>query len=183
MDWLLTKGCTLPHWLQFQFGWCSLIHGSSTWRWLHTHNLLWDGSKGVINFPCIFYAMRSLVPVGHFRNISGHLFAWLVCGSVQWRHGLLFTDCNVWHDKDNVTGFKRLHWIHVGWWSTGSPKLKLFQLLQHSHITNCWLISSSANFPWNRTLKCKMQYLKVPEIKSYILSQGHSVFQREIFFF
>ena len=39
--------------------------------------------------------MRSLVPVGHFRNISGHLFTWLVCGSFQWRHGLLFTDCIV----------------------------------------------------------------------------------------
>ena len=32
------------------------------------------GSRGVINFTWIFYAMRSLVPVGHFRNISGHLF-------------------------------------------------------------------------------------------------------------
>ena len=35
------------------------------------------GSRGVINFPWIFYAMRSLVSVGHFRNISGHLFTWL----------------------------------------------------------------------------------------------------------
>ena len=31
----------------------------------------------------LFYAVRSLVPVGHFRNISGHLFTWLVCGSFQ----------------------------------------------------------------------------------------------------
>ena len=30
---------------------------------------LWGGSEGVINFPWIFYAMRSLVPVGHFWNI------------------------------------------------------------------------------------------------------------------
>ena len=57
---------------------------------------VWDGSQGVINFPWIFYAMRSSVPVGHFRNISRHLFTWLVCGSDQWRHGLLFTDCIVW---------------------------------------------------------------------------------------
>ena len=42
----------------------------------------WGGSTGVINFPWIFfYAMQSLVPVGHFRNVSGHLFTWLVCGS------------------------------------------------------------------------------------------------------
>ena len=101
--------------------------------------------------------MRSLVPVGHFRNISGHLFTWLVCGSFQWRHGLLFTDCIVWDDKDKVTGFKRSHWIHLGWWSTGSPKLQLFQLSQHSHVTNCRLISSSAYFPWHMTLKYKMQ--------------------------
>ena len=108
--------------------------------------ILWDGSKGVINFPWILYAMRSLVPVGHFRNISGHLFTWLVCGSFQWRHGLLFTDCIVWDDKDEVIGFKRSHWIHLGWWSTGSPKLQLFQLSQHSHVINCWLTSSSAYF-------------------------------------
>ena len=52
--------------------------------------------------------MRSLVPVGHFRNISGHLFIWPVCGSFQWRHGLLFTDCIVWDDKDKVIGFKKI---------------------------------------------------------------------------
>ena len=72
------------------------------------------------------YPMRSLVPVEHFRNISGHLFNWLVCGSFQWRHGLLFTDCIVWDDKDSVIGFQRSHWIHLGWWSTGSPKLQVF---------------------------------------------------------
>ena len=44
---------------------------------------IWGGSKGVVNFPGIFYAMRSVVPVGHFRNISGHLFTWRVCGSFQ----------------------------------------------------------------------------------------------------
>ena len=119
---------------------------------------LWGGSKGVINFPCIFYAMRSLVPVGYLRNIPGHLFTWFIRGCFQWRHGLLFTDCIVWDDKDKVIGFKRSHWIHLGWWSTGSPKLQLFQLLQHSHISNYRLISSSsAYFPWNMTLKYKMQ--------------------------
>ena len=75
--------------------------------------LLWGGSKGLINFPWIFDAMRSLVPVGHFGNISRHLFTWLVCRSFQWRHGLLFTDCIVWDDK--VT---RTKWLilkdHIG---------------------------------------------------------------------
>ena len=119
---------------------------------------LWGGFNGVINFPCLFfYAMRSLVPVGHFRNISGRLFTWLVCGSFQWCHGLLLTDCIVWNDTDKVIGFKRSQWIHVGWWSTGSPKLQLFQLSQHSHVINCRLISSSAYFPRNMTLKYKMQ--------------------------
>ena len=124
--------------------------------------LLWTGSKGVINFPWILYAMQSLVPFGLFRNISGHVFTWLVCGSFQWRHGLLFTDCIVWDDKDKVIGFKRSHWIHLGWWSTGSPKLQLFQLSQHSHATNCRLISSSAYFPWTMTLKYKMQLSECP---------------------
>ena len=116
---------------------------------------LWGGFKEVINFPWIFYAMRSLVPVGHFRDISGHLFNWLVCGSFQWRHGLLFADCIVWDDKDKVIGFKRSHWIHLGRWSSGSPKLQLLQLSEHSYVTNCRLISSSAYFPWNMTLKYK----------------------------
>ena len=101
--------------------------------------------------------MRSLVPFGHFRNISGHLFTWLVCGSFQWLHGLLFIDCIVWDDKDEVIGFKRSHWIHLGSWSNGSPKLQLFQKSQHSHVTNCRLIFFSAYFPWNMTLKYKMQ--------------------------
>ena len=117
---------------------------------------LWGGSKGVINFPWIFNAMRSLVPVGHFRKISGHLFTRLVCESFQWLQGLWFTDCIVWDDKDKVIGFKRSHWIHLGWWSNGSPKLQLFQLSHHSHVPNCLLISSSAYFPRNLT-KCKMQ--------------------------
>ena len=142
---------------------------------------LWGASKRVINFPWIFYAMRSLVPVGHFRNISGHLFIWLVCGSFQWRHRLLFTDCIVWDDKDKVIGFKRSHWIHLGKWSTGSPKL--FQLSQHSYVTNCRLISSSAYFPWNMTLKYKMQLSEgFWEKKTYILSRGHRGFRRKLFF-
>ena len=114
--------------------------------------------KWVVNFPWIFfYAIRSLVPVGHFRNISGQLFTWFVCGSFQWRHGLSFPDCIVRDDKDKVIGFKRSHWIHLGWWSAGSAKLQLFQLSQHSHVTNWWLISSSAYFLWNMTLIYKMQ--------------------------
>ena len=96
---------------------------------------------GLLTFLGVCYAMRSRVPVGHFRNISGHLFTWLVCGSFQWRHGLLFTDCIVWDDKDKV--------VYLGWWSTSSPKLQLFQLSQHSHVISCRLISSSAYFPWN----------------------------------
>ena len=119
--------------------------------------ILWGGSKGFINFPWISYAVWRLVPVGHFQNISWHLFTWLVCRSFQWCHGLLFTNCIVWDDKDNMIGFKGLHWIHLGRWSIGSPKLQLFQLSQHSHVTNCLLISSSACFPWNMTLKYKMQ--------------------------
>ena len=103
--------------------------------------------KGLFTFLGFFYAMRSLVPVGHFRDLSGHLFTWLVCGSFQWRHGLLFTDCIVWDDKDKVIGFKSSYWIHLGRWSAGSPKLQLFQLSQHSHVTSCRLISSSAYFP------------------------------------
>ena len=118
---------------------------------------VWDGSKGVINFPWIFHAMRSLVPVGHFPNISGHFFTGLVCRSFQWRHGLLFTDCIVLDDKDKVTGFKKSHWIHLGRWSTGSPKFQLFQLSQRSYVTHCRLTSSSAYFPWNMSLKYKMQ--------------------------
>ena len=54
-------------------------------------------------------------------------------------------------------GFKRSHWIHLGWWSTGSPKLQLFQLSQHSQVTNCRLISTSVYFPWNMILKYKIQ--------------------------
>ena len=145
---------------------------------------LWDASKGVINFPWIFYVMRSLVPVGHFRNISGHLFTWLVRGSLQWRHGLLFTDCIVWDDKDKVVGFKRALLIHLGWWSTGSPKLHLFQLSQHSHVTNCRLISSSAYFPWNMTLKYKMQPSEGSSDKIIVHSKSRTqCFSKEEIFF
>ena len=96
-------------------------------------------------FVC-FFAMQCWVPVRHFRNIFGHLFAWLVCGSFQWRHVLLFIDYIVWDDKNKVIGFKRSHWIHLGWWSTWSPKLQEFQLSKNSHVTNCRLIPSSAYF-------------------------------------
>ena len=144
---------------------------------------LWRGSKGVINFPWIFYAMQSLVPVGHFRSISGRLFTWLVCGSFQWRHGLLCTDCIVWDDKEKVIGFKRSHWIHLGWWSTGSPKFQPFQLSQHSHIANCRLLFFSAYFPWNMTLKYKMQ---ISENSWDIMLHSKSrtrCFSKDFFFF
>ena len=39
--------------------------------------------KGLLTFLGFFNAMRSLVPVGHFLNISGHLFTWLVYGSFR----------------------------------------------------------------------------------------------------
>ena len=126
--------------------------------------------------------MRSLVPVRHIRNISGHLLTWLVCGSFQWRHGLLFTDCIVWDDKDKMIGFKKSHWIHLGWWSTGSPKLPLFKLSQHSHVSNCRLISSSAYFPWNMTLKCKMQLSEGSWDKILHYKSGTQCFSKEEFF-
>ena len=124
---------------------------SALYRPCHSSGVVPKGLLAVLEF---FYAMRSLVSVWNFRNISGHLFTWLVCGSFQWRYGLLLTDCIVWDDEDKLTGS---HWIHLRWWSTGSPKLQLFQLSLHSHITNCRLITSSAYFLWNMTLKYKMQ--------------------------
>ena len=96
-------------------------------------------------------------------------------------HGLLFTSCIVWNDKDKVIGFKRSHWVHLGCWSNWSQKFQLFQLSQHSHVTNCRLISSSAHFPWIKIQKCSN--LKVPDIKAYILCREHSVFRREKYFF
>ena len=136
------------------------------------------GSKGVIKFLWIVYAMRSLVPVGYFRNISWHLFAWLVCGSFQWRHGSLFTDCIVWENK--AIGFKRSHWIHLEWLSTGSPKLQLFQLSQHSYATNCRF--SSAYLLWNITSKYKMQ-LSEGSWDKILPSRSKTVFSEGRFFF
>ena len=126
--------------------------------------------------------MRSLVLVGHFRNISRHLFTWLACGFFQWHHGLLFTDCIVRDDKDKATGFKRSHRIHLGWWSTGSPKLQMFQLSQHSHVTNCRFISSSSYFPWNMTLKYKMQLSEGPWDKILHYKSRTQCFSKEEFF-
>ena len=107
---------------------------------------------------------------------------WLVCGSFQWRHGLLFTDFIVWDDKDKVIGFKRSHWIYLGWWNTGSPKLQLF--LHHSIHTSptvdWYLVQLTFHEIWYWNTKCS--YLKVPEIKSYILSRGHRVFRRKKYF-
>ena len=55
--------------------------------------------KMLWTFPGFFYAMWSLVSVGHFQNISGHLFTWLVCRSFWWCHGLLY-----------------IMWDARGWW-------------------------------------------------------------------
>ena len=144
---------------------------------------LWGISKGVINFPWIVYGMRSSVPVVHFRNISGHLFTWLVCGSFQWRHGLLFTDWIVWDDTDKLIGFERSHWIHLGWWDTGSTKLQLFQLWQHLHVTNCRLISAPTYCPWNMILKYKTQ-LSEGSWNTILHSKSRrQCFSKEEFFF
>ena len=126
--------------------------------------------------------MRNLVHAGHFRNISGHLFTWLVCGSFQWRHGWSFTNRIVWDDKDKVIGFKRSLWTHLGWWSNGSPKLQLFQLSQHWHVTNCRLVSSSAYFPWNVTLKYKMQLSESSWDKILHSKSRTQCFSKEEFF-
>ena len=140
------------------------------------------GSKEVLTFLGFFYAVRSSVPVRHFWDISGHLFTWLVRGSFQIRLGLLFTDCIVWDGQDKVIGFKSSHWIHLGWRNTGSPKLRLFQLLQHPHVTNCRLLSSSAHFPWNMTLKYKMQLSESSWDKILHSKSGTQCFSKEEFF-
>ena len=140
--------------------------------------------KGLLTFLGFFYATRGVVPVGHYRNISAHLFSWLACGSFRWRHGLLFTDCIVWDDEDRLIGFKRSHCIHLEWWSTGSPKLRLFQLSRHSHVTNCPVISSSAYFPWNMTLKYEMQLSEGSWDKIlHSLSEDTVFFEGRFFFF
>ena len=64
----------------------------------------WGGSKGVINFPWIFlfiYAMRSLVPSGHFRNISGHYSLGLFAGLLNDAMGycLLVVSCEMTRTK------------------------------------------------------------------------------------
>ena len=84
----------------------------TTYLLIRIYEVVPKGLLAFLGFFFFFFAMQSLVPVGHFRNISGHLFTWLVCGPFQWRHGLLFTDCIVWDDNCKVTGFKGSHWIH-----------------------------------------------------------------------
>ena len=125
--------------------------------------------------------MRSLVPVGHFRNISEHLFTWLVCESFQWRHGLLFTDCIVWDDQDKVMFLKD----HIG--STeddGVPGLQSFNCFNYHSIhtsptVDWYLLQLTFHEIWHKNAKCS--YLKVPGIKSYILSRGQC-FSKDIFF-
>ena len=118
--------------------------------------------KGLLIFLGFFLSNAEFSPFWTLSECIRALIHLACLRSFQWRHGLLFTDCIVWDDKDRVTGLKRSHWIHLGWWSTGSPKLQLFQLSQHSHATNCRLISSSAYFPWTMTLKYKMQLSECP---------------------
>ena len=122
------------------YAYCQWVLRTQKWKFR-----LWDGSKVFIHSSWIFYAMCSLVPVRHFRNISGHLFTRPVCGSFrdsQWRHGLMFTDWIVWDDKDEVIGFKRSHWIRLGCWSTGSPKLRLFQIVEEGFTVSVLSINS-----------------------------------------
>ena len=118
---------------------------------------LWGGSKGVVNFPWIFWCSAEFSPCWALLGYIWALIHLAYCGSFHWRHGLLFTDCVMWDDNDKMIGFKASYLIYWGWWSTESPMLQLFQLPQYSQVTSCRLISSSAYFPWNVILKYKMQ--------------------------
>ena len=117
---------------------------------------IWGGSKGVINFLWIFYAVQSLVWWAFLEYIQAliHLPCLWVFSVTLWV--IVYRLYRARWQEQNIS-FKWSHWILSGWWTTGSPKLQLFQLSQHSHITNCQLISSSDYFPWNMTLKYKMQ--------------------------
>ena len=105
-----------------------LMTAVRTKEFTSTFFLLWRGSKGVINFLGFFLSNAEFSPFWALSECIRALIHLACLRSFQWRHGLLFTDCIVWDDKDRVTGLKRSHWIHLGWWSTGSPKLQLFQL-------------------------------------------------------
>ena len=129
--------------------------------------------------------MPSLVPAGRFRNISGHIFTWLVCGSFQWRHRLLFTDCIVWDVKDKVIGFKRSLWDSLGMMEYRVSKASTISIITAftRHQLSIDIFFSLLSLKYDIKIQnAKCSYLKVPEIKSYILSWGHSVFQRKKFF-
>ena len=136
-----------------------------------------------LGFFLFIYAMRSLVPSGHFRNISGHYSLGLFAGLLNDAMGycLLVVSCEMTRTKWLV--LKGSHWIHLGWWSTGSPKLQLFQLSQHSHVTNCRLVSSSAYFPWNITSKYSMQLSEGSWDKILHSKSKKQCFSQEDFFF
>ena len=94
---------------------------------------LWGGSKGVIHFPWIFIFMQcgSLVPVGHFRNISGHYALGLFAG--------LFSDAMGYYFPMNSCGMTRTKRLvlkdHIG--STkddGIPGLQSFNCLNFHSI-------------------------------------------------
>ena len=136
----------------------------------------------VINFPWIFHAMRSLVPVEHFRNPATYslgLFVGLFSDAMG--YCLPIVSCEMTRTKWFV--LKRSHWIHLEWWYTGSPKLQLFQLSQRSHVTNCRLVSSSAYIPWNMTFKYKMQLSEGSWDKILHSKLRTQCFWKEDFFF
>ena len=128
----------------------SVIDGCGRLSWL------WGDSKGAINFPWICLWIVEFSPfwaLQEYIQTPIHLACLRVFSVTPWVIVYRFI---AWDDKDKVIGFKTSHWIHPEWRRTGSPKLQLFQLSQHLHVISCRLISFSANFPWNMTLKYKI---------------------------
>ena len=111
--------------------------------------------------------------------ISGHLFTWLVCWPFQWRHGLLFTNCIVWDDKGKVICFKRSHWIHSGRWSSGSQKLQLFQLSQHSTspTVDWYLLQLTFHEIWHQNTKCSYIFFSLLSMKYDIRIQNAAIWR------
>ena len=141
------------------------------------------GSKGVINFPWTFYTMRSVVPVGHFRNISGHLFTWLVCGSFELLYGLLFTvvSCEMTRAKQLVLKLTLDPLRMMEYRVSKASTVSIITTFTHHQLSTDVFFSLLSMKYDIKIQKCS--YLKVPEIKSYTLSQGHSVFRRKKYFF
>ena len=136
------------------------------------------GSKGVINFPWIFLCNAKFSPFWallEYIQALIHLACLQVFLVTLWV--IVYRLYQVrWQGQSDW--FKRSHWTHLGWWSTGSPKLELFQLSQHLQVTNCRLISPSVYFPWNMTLEYQMQLSE----GSWDKNPRHSNFRRKIFF-